>query len=87
MVVLHGGGGVEPGQRVTGFHLEGVVGSPVVQVVAEAGQNQRQALGLYSQQTITCKIDTYCTYVMDQIAVKRLQHENLKMKNDAKVSE
>ena len=40
VVVLHGGGGVELGQVGARLDLEGVVGAPVVQVVAEAGYDE-----------------------------------------------
>ena len=46
MVVLHGGGGVEPGQAVAGLDLVTVVRPSVVEVMAEAGDDHGQALDL-----------------------------------------
>ena len=46
MVVLHSGGGVEPGQAVAGLDLVTVVCPPVVQVMAEAGDHHGQTLYL-----------------------------------------
>ena len=54
VVVLHGRGGVEFGQAGAGLDLEGVVGAPVVQVVAQAGDDQRQALKLQVQMVRSC---------------------------------
>ena len=45
-MVLHGGGGVELGQAGAGLDLVGVVGAAVVQIVAQAGDHQGQALNL-----------------------------------------
>ena len=44
MVVLHGGGGVEDGERRVHLGLEGVVGAAVVQVVAQARHQQPEDL-------------------------------------------
>ena len=44
VVVLHGGGWVEDGQGRHHFGLEGVVGAPVVKVVAQAGHQQSENL-------------------------------------------
>lgn len=44
VVVLHGGGGVQDGQGALRLGLEGVVGAPVVQVVAQTGDQQPQDL-------------------------------------------
>ena len=44
MVVLHGGGGVEDGERRVHLGLEGVVGAAVVQVVAQARHQQAKDL-------------------------------------------
>ena len=46
VVVLHGGGGVQPGQTVAGLDLVAVVGSPVVQVVAETSDHHGQTFYL-----------------------------------------
>ena len=46
VVVLHGGGGVQPGQTVAGLDLVAVVGSPVVEVMTEAGDHHGQTLNL-----------------------------------------
>ena len=46
MVVLHGGGGVEPGQAVAGLDLVTVVRPSMVEVMAEAGDDHGQALDL-----------------------------------------
>ena len=46
VVVLHRRGGVEPRQRRARLDLEGVVGAAVVQIVAEAGDHQRETLDL-----------------------------------------
>ena len=44
VVVLHGGGGVEDGERRVHLGLEGVVGAAVVQVVAQARHQQAEDL-------------------------------------------
>ena len=44
VVVLHGGGGVEDGERRVHLGLEGVVGATVVQVVAQARHQQPEDL-------------------------------------------
>ena len=44
VVVLHGGGGVEDGERRVHLGLEGVVGAAVVQVVAQARHQQPEDL-------------------------------------------
>ena len=44
VVVLHGGGGVEDGERRVHLGLEGVVGAAVVQVVAQARHQQPEYL-------------------------------------------
>ena len=46
VVVLHGGGGVELGQAVARLDLVAVVGSPVVQVVTQAGNHHGQTFDL-----------------------------------------
>ena len=44
VVVLHGGGGVEDGERRVHLGLEGVVGAAVVQVVAQARHQKAEDL-------------------------------------------
>lgn len=44
MVVFHGTGRVQYGQRRLGLGLEGVVGTPVVQIVTETRHQQSQHL-------------------------------------------
>ena len=56
VVVLHGGGGVEDGERRVHLGLEGVVGAAVVQVVAQARHQQAKDLQAgdegYSQHSV-----------------------------------